>query len=939
MNNKKIIFQVTKTYMKKRPRRTFITFLGIVAMVVMMTAVFVGKDTVLEFMASAVAADKGSWHAQVYDVDKTEAEEIMALPYITDTAVSRSLGFTDFPQTGNKYETPWLELKGYSGYMFDWMNIRVKEGRLPENDHEILLSERAIKEGADIKVGDTVDVDTFERSVHAFLNEHDSAPGSGYLRFSTGLIVHHGETVPAPSDFPYYEDNDEFEVIKHELGNKGTYTIVGIMEMPSFEKFGQAGYVALVKTEPVIPAGDKVNLSLKIDLKKNSEPYFDIHRILNSHRTPEEIEKMTGQGQGAISKSGEMIPAESGRVYTNDILLTFSAKSSDSTVNTMMIFFQAFFLVLIVAASMVLIYNVFNISFRERSRYLGMLASVGATKSQKKWSVYYEIFVLLIFALPIGILLGLLVVKGGMALLFPHFRSIISTISVNVITGRALEVGYHVIVRPFNIIAVVVFSVFAVWTSAMLPAKRISKVGPVEGIRGNVEIGSKKHRTGYRFMKRGNATGLLAMAGTTRNAHSTRGIIGSITAFIAVSVITAFGMNMITTLVDTKADNSDLNLGSVYKNYEYVLAGEGEQYLKSKEEVLASDELKDYKESRFTMFSMNVWLDNFTDEYKKSLAGLIGKYYPEGLTDEAKELYFGSEECINHPTTYRIVLTDEDFASLAKRAGLSATGLEETPTALVYDMVQFSTDDMRIDGEGTVAPEYALYQIKKPLNMQVGDSLGAAAFDYDKWENVALDLNFGGYVSAEDVEELYGVKGKELTIFVSETAEKKLLEKIPEIGPGIVNDIFFFNVKDTDGTLLRSLANVTDEYGNSVLQPATLLTGYTDLKKAIAKIVKIVTVCFTLLVSVVCMLNLYNSVMGRKIERHKELSVLRTVGTTEKQIGRILTLENLRLLARSLIYSVVISGVFVISLHRIVSWRFGKVLFRLPVGITVLIVA
>ncbi|MBR6358176.1 MAG: ABC transporter permease, partial [Lachnospiraceae bacterium] len=302
--------------MKKRPRRTLITFLGIVAMVVMMTAVFVGKDTVLKFMADAVAADKGSWHVQAYDVDKAEAEEIMALPYITDTAVSKSLGFTEFPRSGNKDVTPWLELKGYSGDMFKWMNIRVKEGRLPENDHEIILSERAIKEGADIRVGDTVDVDTFERSIHAFLNENDSAPGSGYLRFFSGLVVHHGETVPLPSDFPYYEDNDEFEIIKHELGNKGKYTVVGIMEMPYFEKYGQAGYVALVKTDPVIPAGGKVNLSMMIDLKKDSEPFFDIHRILNSHRTPEEIEKLNEQGQGAISKSGEMIPAESGRVYT-----------------------------------------------------------------------------------------------------------------------------------------------------------------------------------------------------------------------------------------------------------------------------------------------------------------------------------------------------------------------------------------------------------------------------------------------------------------------------------------------------------------------------------------------------------------------------------------------------------------------------------------------
>ena len=40
--------------------------------------------------------------------------------------------------------------------------------------------------------------------------------------------------------------------------------------------------------------------------------------------------------------------------------------------------------------SIALIYNAFAISVSERSRYLGMLSSVGATKRQKRNSVYFE---------------------------------------------------------------------------------------------------------------------------------------------------------------------------------------------------------------------------------------------------------------------------------------------------------------------------------------------------------------------------------------------------------------------------------------------------------------------------------------------------------------------------------------------------------------------
>ncbi len=44
----------------------------------------------------------------------------------------------------------------------------------------------------------------------------------------------------------------------------------------------------------------------------------------------------------------------------------------------------------IIIGSVALIYNAFAISVSERSRHLGMLSSVGATKKQKRNSVFFE---------------------------------------------------------------------------------------------------------------------------------------------------------------------------------------------------------------------------------------------------------------------------------------------------------------------------------------------------------------------------------------------------------------------------------------------------------------------------------------------------------------------------------------------------------------------
>ena len=62
MNRKNIVFYVTKQYMKQNKKRTFTTFLGIVFMVLLMTCVFVGKDTALKYLEKMAEKNSGSWH-------------------------------------------------------------------------------------------------------------------------------------------------------------------------------------------------------------------------------------------------------------------------------------------------------------------------------------------------------------------------------------------------------------------------------------------------------------------------------------------------------------------------------------------------------------------------------------------------------------------------------------------------------------------------------------------------------------------------------------------------------------------------------------------------------------------------------------------------------------------------------------------------------------
>ena len=949
MKNKKIIFQVTKTYMKKNKKRTIITFAGILVMVVLMTAVFVGKDTVMDFMRRAVEADQGKWHYQVYDVTKEEADEIAALDSIDKLEVSRPLGYTDFPQSAN-IETPYLELKGYSGELFDWMNTNVIEGRVPEKENEILISERAIEDGADIKVGDTVDVDAFDRYVHAYYKEGEeekiaAGKAPGVITFGNNVFsVEHGTTVKAPAHFAYWPENDDFEEIHEPTGVKGTYTIVGIMETPSYESDGQGGYTALTKSDAAVAEGETINLVFTIDLKSSENTEGEIARIIDSHRNEEERAEVEENGSAYMLEDGTRIPVVNGQIVANDLLLVFAAKGTDANFNMLMIFFQAFFIILISAASLVLIYNVFSMSYKERSRYLGMLSSVGATRRQKKWSVYYEVFVLLAMALPIGIILGLLVVKGAMVLLYPHFAKIISSIATNVITGKSCEIDYNLIINPLNIFFVLIFSAVAVWISALIPAMKISKVGPIESIRGNDDTGVilKKRgvKTYFDLMMKGRKERLLSAASISRNRHSTRGIIRSITVFISLTLITAFAVRSFTDIVKSKADQEDIAVGSKYEGYDYSFSfDEDTQYMTGKEDIVTSDEVSDYIEMNIELAPYNIALSDYSEEYRNDMNTILDLYYPGEKPQIVVDNFLEPVEIWANPEVNMITLSDEQFSEVAKKAGVDISG--ENPV-LIYDRVVLSTEEYEFAFEGALQPDFTSYEVKNPFNYKVGDEMNLMCAEYikdkDEYKEVDIPVTFAGYIDASDIEEYYSLKGRAAWIITSETTRDYIESLSPEDVSRMGLRQILFSVNTNDSKLVRNLSQIKDEYDNYALRSASIATGLTDFKTAITKILNIVATCFTLLIALICMLNLYNSVMGRRLSRHQELSVLQSMGMTKAQKSKMLLLENIRLMVKSVIYSGLITGAFVVGIRFILNSRFGRMSFTLPVWMMVIII-
>lgn len=151
----------------------------------------------------------------------------------------------------------------------------------------------------------------------------------------------------------------------------------------------------------------------------------------------------------------------------------------------------------IVCLSLILIiHNSFALSMNSRIHQFGILSSVGATPGQIRIGLLQE--ALILTAAPI--LLGMLT---GFAFSIVTVRAM-GAFAANLTGGRAMAFGTH----PVILAVIFLLSTFTVLISAWIPARKMSKLTPLEAIRGTDELQLKK-RKGIPYKKHSRILALL----------------------------------------------------------------------------------------------------------------------------------------------------------------------------------------------------------------------------------------------------------------------------------------------------------------------------------------------------------------------------------------------------------------------------------------------
>ena len=139
---------------------------------------------------------------------------------------------------------------------------------------------------------------------------------------------------------------------------------------------------------------------------------------------------------------------------------------------------------LLVVFLAVLLRGTFAMSLAQRTRMLGQLASVGATRRQLRQSVWLDALFLSAFAAPLGVLCA----AGGLAVTFRLLRPFMDALA-----ERGVR-EIHLVITPGAVLLALACPVVTLLLAASGTARRAARLAPIEAVRGMAETPPRRVR-------------------------------------------------------------------------------------------------------------------------------------------------------------------------------------------------------------------------------------------------------------------------------------------------------------------------------------------------------------------------------------------------------------------------------------------------------------
>ena len=239
-------------------------------------------------------------------------------------------------------------------------------------------------------------------------------------------------------------------------GKAKEYKVVGVIEPPDFEKFSMQNM-----TIGAITFLDESTLS-KETIVDASVIFNDINK---AYQVSEEIAKV-------LKLYNNEAELQENLLYNTNLLHYSGIWNMKDEEDAKIIIPLIFFIAIICIIASVFLYSIFNMTVIQRKKEYANLNSIGANKKQVFNLIFIETTIMLLIAIPIGLVLSFIIIFDNIN----QIEQIIGSLSG---LYSQLNISYKLIIM------VIVLIFFIAYLSVVLPAIRASKYTIIDKIKEN----------------------------------------------------------------------------------------------------------------------------------------------------------------------------------------------------------------------------------------------------------------------------------------------------------------------------------------------------------------------------------------------------------------------------------------------------------------------
>lgn len=828
-------------HLKQNKTRSVLTVLGITISVVMLTVIFTCATSFAHYYGERAINTNGNWHFFV----KTDYES--AKKYLLSDSSLKDIGFekdlsseeqsykiysdkANYLRTGTIYQ-------GDAQYIKDTVTCKY-DGALPKSDNEIMVEQSLIKNnGLELKIGDEIKI----------------AVGS---RLKGDFVI-----LPVKGN---YQFGERFEKEKDE-----TFKVVGILH----------------DNEPTERGAIIRGMS---DLKsKNLVAYGKIKKI-----TPFSYIKINGiYDKFGFTKKKRAFNVGENTGFLNSRLAFSIDKNNLPQVLKLTAIGIVVFAVIFVS-SFAMIYNSFALSVGEQIKYLGMLSSVGATRKQKKKTLYFEGAILGGIGIILGIALGLLATFIS--------QSAMNAKIMTIMEGYNDNIKYSTHISLWVLCLIVILAALTVFVSIISPVQKAARITAIDAIRKTDEIKRKgKIRTPFIITKLFGFEGDIAFKNLRRNGRKSRTII----ACICICAVLFLSCNY---FCETFKEASNLDYEIPYQIM-YQYSAESKAQLEKARNYLKTNK----RVKRF----YSIW-----EAWYSILRGDINPYDNSRLYDmsfQNESIFVDKYKFIaTQDITYTAhLLDDEDFNALCKKNGI--------------DYKKYYSPDK--DGSIKTIVINGIDRNDEPIfnNNLLGKTIGCYDIDSEKTEREnKLDENgnqvyfyyktgctsiykFCDFIKYDKDNPICNLDSSGVAFY----APKCVYDKYSD------DDSFYFDYGiETDEPY--KVEKELKDYLSENEADGDVYNNYNWMmkEKSIISAVQFLSYAFILLITLITVFNIINTMTAQIANRKKELAMLKSVGMTPKEFKKTLIFESMFYGLFGLLFGVPLSLV----INRVVGYIISK---------------